>query len=375
MAKNGYKVLDSDIHIVEPPGLWQRYTDPEFRDRAPRGLTDTIGNLYMVGPDGRPWGRSKTPEQDRRMNSGAEYALNRGRFQDFDERGWTGEVQLEAMDAEGIDAAVIYPSRGLYALTIPGLDPPLAAAIARAYNDWLYDFCQTDPSRLIGAGMISPFDIEDAVSETRRCVKDLGFRGIFLRPNEVDDRNWYDPSYEPLWSVLEELQVPLGFHEGVASALPQAGDKFGDNFMLQHVFSHPLELAMAVASFCGGGILERHPSLRVAFLEGNCSWVPFLLWRLDEHWERQGDIYAPDLKMAPSEYYKRQCFASVEADEELAKYVIDYMGNDRLVFSTDFPHPDSKWPNAVEGFLQLPIGDEDKKRILWDNCAQYYGIE
>jgi predicted TIM-barrel fold metal-dependent hydrolase len=132
---------------------------------------------------------------------------------------------------------------------------------------------------------------------------------------------------------------------------------------------------MATASFCAGGILERHPNLRVAFLEGNCSWVPFLLWRLDEHWELWGDVYAPDLKMPPSEYYKRQCFASVEADEELARYVIDYMGNNRLVFSTDFPHPDSKWPGAVERFLELPIADEDKKMILWDNCAQFYEIK
>ena len=374
MARNGFRVLDSDLHIIEPPDLWQRYIDPEFRDRAPRGLTDSIANLFLEGPDGRPWGRMQTPEDDRRRISGKEYALNRDKYQYFDERGWTGEVQLEAMDAEGIDVAVVYPSRGLYVLTVPDLDPPLAAAIARAYNDWLHEFCQADPERLVGAGMISPFDIENAVSESVRCVKELCFKGVFLRPNEVNDRNWYDSYYEPLWSTLEELQVPLGFHEGVASGLPQAGDKFVDNFMLQHVFSHPVELMMATASFCGGGILERHPKLRVAFLEGNCSWVPFLLWRLDEHCELWGDVYAADLKMTPSEYYKRQCFASVEADEDLAKYVIDHMGNDRLVFSTDFPHPDSKWPGAVERFLQLPIADEDKKMILWDNCAQYYDI-
>lgn len=374
MARNGFKVLDSDIHIIEPPDLWQRYIDPEFRDRAPRGLSDTIGNLYLEGPDGRPWGRTPTPEQDQRMYSGKEHIMNEEKYRSFDQRGWTGEVQLEAMDAEGIDVAVVYPSRGLYVLTVPNLDPSLAAAIARAYNDWLHEFCQTDPDRLIGAGMISPFDIENAVSESLRCVNELGFKRVFLRPNEVNDRNWYDSYYEPLWTTLEELQVPLGFHEGVASGLPQAGDKFKENFMLQHVFSHPVELMMATASFCGGGILERHPKLRVAFLEGNCSWVPFLLWRLDEHCELWGDVYAADLKMLPSEYYKRQCFASVEADEDLAKYVIDHMGNNRLVFSTDFPHPDSKWPGSVERFLQLPITDEDKKRILWDNCAQYYDI-
>ena len=223
MAKNGFKVLDSDLHIIEPPDLWQRYIDPEFRDRAPRGLTDSIANLHLEGPDGRAWGRTRTPGQDRERISGKEYLMNREKYQYFHDKGWTGEVQLEAMDAEGIDVAVIYPSSGLYVLTVPGLDPPLAAAVARAYNDWLYDFCQADPDRLIGAGMISPFDIESAVSESVRCVKELGFKGVFLRPNEVDERNWYDSYYEPLWTTLEELQVPLGFHEGVASGLPQTG--------------------------------------------------------------------------------------------------------------------------------------------------------
>ena len=374
MAKNGFKVLDSDLHVIEPPDLWQRYIDAEFKDRAPRGLMDSVANLFLEGPDGKPWGRTQTPADDRRRISGKEYAVNQKKYRYFHEGGWTGELQLEAMDAEGIDVAVLYPSRGLYVLAVPGLDPPLAAAIARAYNDWLHEFCQADPDRLIGAGMISPFDIENAVSESIRCVKELGFKGVFLRPNEVDERNWYDSYYDPLWSALEELQVPLGFHEGVASGLPQTGDKFRDSFMLQHVFTHPVELMLATASFCGGGILEHHPKLRVAFLEGNCSWVPFLLWRLDEHCELWGDVYAPDLKMAPSEYYKRQCFASVEADEDLVKYVIDYMGNNHLVFSTDFPHPDSKWPGSVNRFLELPIADEDKKQILWDNCAQYYDI-
>ena len=95
---------------------------------------------------------------------------------------------------------------------------------------------------------------------------------------------------------------------------------------------------------------------------------------MDEHWERQGDVYAADLQAAPSEYFKRQCFVSVECDEEPVKYVIDAIGDDRLVFSTDFPHGDSKFPRAVEAFLQLPISEQSKRKILWHNCAAYYGL-
>ena len=99
------------------------------------------------------------------------------------------------------------------------------------------------------------------------------------------------------------------------------------------------------------------------------------LWRLDEHWERLGEVHAPDLTMAPSEYWKRQCFASAEADEDPMKYTIDYLGNGGLVFSTHFPHGDSKFPESVDRFLPIDISDDDKRKILWDNCAAYYSIQ
>ena len=195
MAKRGFKVLDSDMHIIEPPDLWQRYIDPEFKDQASRGLTESVADLRMVDAEGTPWGRTPIAVQDQQRGRGQSFAQNQVRFKPYEEAGWHGETQLRAMDEEGIDVAVIYPSRGLFALTIPDMEPRLAAAIARAYNDWLYDFCEPNRSRLIGAGMISPFAIEDAVSESRRCVQELGFRGVFLRPNEVNGRNWHDPYY------------------------------------------------------------------------------------------------------------------------------------------------------------------------------------
>jgi predicted TIM-barrel fold metal-dependent hydrolase len=374
MAKNGFKVLDSDMHILEPADLWQRYLDQKFKHRAPVGTTEHVRDLRLVGPDGRAWGRPDDPPPGTLPSPGHIFHKNQKLFRPHMERGWSSQVQLDAMAEEGIDVAILYPSRGLNVLALPDLEPSFAAALARAYNDWLHDFCQVDDNRLIGAGMISPFNIDDAIAEARRCVERLGFRAIFLRANILNGRNWHDAYYEPLWSALEELDVALGFHEANNSAARQAGDNFGYDFMLRHTFSHPVEQMFAVGSFCAGGILDRHPNLRVAFLEGNCGWLPFLLWRLDEHWELYGDQWAPNLKSPPSDYFKRQCYASVECDEEPAKYAIDYLGNERLVFSTDFPHVDTKYPKAVERFLQLPISETDKRKILWDNCATYYGM-
>ena len=374
MVKNGFKVLDSDLHVIEPLDLGQRYTDPEFRGEAPRGIVGGSGIWSIVGPDGRPWGRNPTYLQKSGRLTASYYSEYEERMKPYQETGWSAQTELKAMDAEGVDVAVIYPTLGLYALAVPDINPKLAAAIARAYNNWLHEFCQADSDRLIGAALVSPFDVNDAVAETRRSVKDLGFKGIMLRPNEVNRRNWYDPYYDPLWSELEELDVPVGFHEGAGAALPYVGEEFGDNIMLAHAICHPLEQMLAATSFCAGGILARHPNLRVAFLEGNSSWLPFLMWRWDEHWEALGNVYGPELKLSPSEYFKRQCLTSVEADEEPVKFVIDHIGSNRFVFSTDFPHFDSKFPHAVERFLELSMGEDDKRRILWDNCARYYGL-
>jgi predicted TIM-barrel fold metal-dependent hydrolase len=369
--KNGFRILDSDLHLEEPPDLWQRYIDAPFKHLAPVGTQNGVTDLSMNHPDGRRWGQH-TPVPTPQRSS---FQRDQERYSYFFERGWSPKVFLEAMDVEGIDIALLYPSRGLRAVAEENMDPPLAAAMARAYNNWLYDFCQEDPNRLIGVAMVSPFNVDDAIAETRRATNELGFRGVFLRANVVTGRNWYDPFYDDLWSCLEELDIPLGFHEAGGSGAPFAGEIF-DSFMLRHAYSHPLEQMLALGAFCAGGILERHPKLRVAFLEGNCSWLQWLLWRLDEHWELYADQWPlANQKAEPSDYFKRQVWLSVECDEKAVKQTLEALDvAENIVFSTDFPHSDARYPHSVDMFLELPISEEDKRKILWDNCAALYGM-
>jgi predicted TIM-barrel fold metal-dependent hydrolase len=305
---------------------------------------------------------------------GRNFERNQKLYAEHARRGWGPDCQLEAMDVEGIDVAVLFPSRALSALTWPEMEPAYARAIARAYNDWLYEFCQADPQRMLGAGMVSVYDIADAVAETRRVVDDYGFKSIFLRSNVVNGKNWHDPYYEPLWETLEELNVPLGFHEASGSRSRQTGDHLEPNFGLRRIFAQPMEQMLGMGSFIGGGVLARHPRLNVAFLEANCSWVPWLVWRMDESYEMEGDLFMRELEMAPSEYFRRQCYVSVEPDEEPARYMVEEFGSDQLVFSTDYPHGDSRYPHATEKFLELPLTDDEKRKILWDNCARFYGV-
>src|SRR5207244_1349657 len=145
-------------------------------------------------------------------------------------------------------------------------------------------------------------------------------------------RNWSDPYYDPLWAEAEKLGIAVGFHEGGEVDLPQTGTHF-PNTMMRHTCTHPMAMMLAVVDMIGGGVLERFPTLRVAFLEGNCSWAPFLLWRLDEHWEWRQQWEGKALTMKPSDYFKRQCFLSIECDEEPASLAIQGLGEDYFVFS------------------------------------------
>ena len=364
--KNGFRVMDSDMHVIEPSDLWDRYIDAAFHDRRPRGAARWPGDMQIelegkVMPDvPTDWGRSRADEQSGAYSDG--YANN------FD-----SASQLRAMDSEGIDVAIMFPSRGLFALALDTMDPALSAAVAHAYNLWLSDFCSESPKRMLGAGMVSPFDVQSACAEAETVVKDMGFKSVFIRPNIVEGRNWYHPDYHPLWETLESLGVPIGFHEGATAAMNQVGKGF-DTYMMHHTCCHPMEMMLGVVSMCGSGVLDRFPDLQVAFLEGNSAWAPWLLWRLDEHYELSGKFENPDMKLTPSEYFRRQCYVSIEADEAPATIIEDWGLTSNVVFSTDYPHNDSKFPHAIEGFLTMPLSDEARKAILWDNCARLYSV-
>ncbi len=384
MSIKDHVVADSDLHVMEPPDLWERYIDPAFRHAAPQGLSEMKRDMRVrvkshvllrmgsVRPQRQEGGRRAGWRSD-----------HNDVYAESEARGWDAPSQLTAMDREGLDMAVLFPSRGLFVLGLDtvemmgtdGLEPEFAAAIARAYNDWLHDFCAIAPERMFGAAMVAPHDVDAAVAEAQRCVETLGFKAVFLSPGAINRRPWHHSAYDPLWAEIERLGVPLAFHGGGQNYLrPDFSLEIFDQLMMWHTLSQPLGIMATAVSLCSGGVLERFPKLRVALLEGNCAWAPWLFHRLDEHYEWVGAYEAPDLTMKPSEYFRRNCFLSVEADEEPARQYIEWFGDENLVFSTDYPHGDSKYPHAVEAFAKLPIPEVSQIRILGQNWSRLYDI-
>src|SRR2546426_7165728 len=163
MAKQGFRIADSDMHFLEPADLWLNYIDPRFKARAPVGLTEVPRDVAIE------WEGRRIPNNtslSRRMLQVVQ-AGQADRYAHAERRGYDAVAQVEAMDQEGIDVAVLFPSRGLFALAVDGMDPELAAAIARAYNEWLAPFCAENPTRLLGAPMLPPPDVDAGVAQAR----------------------------------------------------------------------------------------------------------------------------------------------------------------------------------------------------------------
>jgi uncharacterized protein len=186
--------------------------------------------------------------------------------------------------------------------------------MCRAYNRWLADYCRPYPARLFGVAMLPMQSVDLAIDEMHYARQQLGMHGGFLRPNPYKDRMLHNPSYEPFWTMAEELDFSIGFHEGSNSSMPTGGvDRFEDR-AARHMISHTTEMMLAAMSVIWGGMCERHPRLRLGFLESGGGWIAPWLDRMDRHFDDQG-FNDSGLKTRPSELFKRNCWISFEPVE------------------------------------------------------------
>ena len=360
------RVIDIDGHVREADDLWQRYLEEPFRARAPKIEKVANGQLLFLlegkrhhrRPDESPF---RVKEDDSPVNEHRELATD-------------PRERLRDMDRDGIERGLLFPSAALYLPSVE--EEAYAAALCRAYNNWLYDYCGADRDRLLGVGVVPVQDIGAAVTETRRCVKELGFKAIFMRPNPVKGRMVSDPYYDPFYKDLVELGVPLMMHEGSGAYLPTAGaDRFAGEWFFTHTISHPVEQMLSSLALICKGTLERHSELQVVFLESGAGWLPYWLWRMDEHYEIL-PFQVPWLKMKPSEYFRRQCYTSFEPDETRLGEVIASVGAERVLFASDYPHWDAKLsgsPQAVMDRSDLDL--RTQRKIMGENAARLLRLD
>lgn len=379
----GVKVIDGDGHVTEPPDLWESYLEPAYRPRAIRIARNEAGlevllidgkrhHIFAPGTLGVLGGIGM--DATKLLEPGCHTYLDA-----CPAGGYDPHARLKVMDGEGIDAVVLYPTIGL---TWEGHveDPKLAAAYCRAYNSWLIDFCRTAPARLIGVAHLSLLDLDEAIRELKRVAK-AGMKGVFVRPDLINDKPIGHPDFDAFWAECQEMGLPVGLHVVAREDRPLAAWWRGQQRELGYgrsgyMFHFAFLTLPVVAAFTGllqGGTLERFPRLKIAILESGGGWIAHWLARLDGKY-RLVKAFTP-LRMRPSEYFRRQCWISVEPDEETIPMMVELLGDDRFIWASDYPHVDASLGvvgTLSEGIRRLPAKAQQK--ILGDNAARLYGL-
>jgi predicted TIM-barrel fold metal-dependent hydrolase len=375
-----YRIVSADDHIDLtwlPRDLWQSRVPARWRERAPR-VEDTPDGPYWIC-DGERWESWGGRRGAAGAQGGRRTALERGGVLEPGVlRPTTTHLRLADMDRDGIDATVMYGP--IVPLLIK--DAGLRRVCYRAYNDWLAEFCATAKDRLIGVGLI-PIDDPASAAEEVRYLRSIGLRtGMFLAAR-VELPLW-DDAWEPLWAAAAEARLPIGFHLGgglrtVAFSGPKVNDPGN---MGVRVACSTLQMDEPFAAVMFSGALERHRGLRIVLAETGIGWLPYMLERMDdtydkfvdaaEYWRAHGGLR---LRRSPTAYFREQVWATFQTDHAGLR-LVDTLGADRVMWASDYPHADSTWPEsgkAIEGnFKDVPPAV--RRRILCDNARELYGL-
>jgi len=283
------------------------------------------------------------------------------------------DARIRDLDKEGIDVQVLYGGLSIGATTFE--DRAFALDFCRAYNDWLVGVCARRPDRLRAVAIVPLQHPDIAVAELGRAAG-LGVVAVMIPP-VVGTRNLDDPALQAFFEAAAGLGVAVGVHSAPGMNLPLPGAERFDNYAQVHTLSFPVDQMVALTALAMGGVLDRFPGLRVAFLESGVGWVPYFVHRMHEHREKRGDM-VPAMTSDPRDYIERgQCFFAFECEDRLLEPYVEHLGADSLVFSSDYPHWDCDYPGTVETARAnaAALGDDVLVRILGTNAARLYGLD
>ncbi len=377
MAKDGYKIFDSDTHVGPLINVIDQFmTDTErkklegwsefkvvkksgditynrgqrvYRRKLGTAKADPNPGEYMAGFTGVAKKRAVTPLCDA----------------DSAER-------IKDMDFEGVDVNLTLPS-GWWGTWTATDDVALEAGMYRAYHRWMEAYCGKFPGRLGGVILACGRDIPSAVEEIKRWGKS-GWAWAVL-PYAPYGMPLDHPDFEPVWAAAADHDLAIALHTfTVMPPYAPGGTDNWENLFLQRSASHPWCGMRNMASLIGSGLMDRYPKLRIGTLEAGHGWLPFWMARIDEH-ARTIRSEIPNLKMMPSEYVlSGRYFQSIEIPEglKLTNAVMDLVGEDVLMYASDYPHGESHFPESVGMVLDWDMPRARKQKLFWDNAVKLY---
>ncbi len=384
----GVRVVDADTHLTEAHDLWTSRAPAEFRDRVPR-VEQVDGRPTWV-VDGRPLGFAggggvidRDGEKFPFSESMIVWGIDR-----IHEAAYNPEVRLQVMDACGIHAQVLFPNsiglggQGLAAAT---RDPVLRRLCVEIYNDAAAELQDRSADRFLPMPVLPAWDIDACVREAQRCA-DLGLRGVNMTsdPQDTGSPDLASRAWDPLWEVCAARHMPVHFHIGASlTAMNFYGNYFWPS---QHEYVKPaiggsmlfINNARVVINTIFAGIFDRHPDLKMVSVESGVGWIPFILDAMDyELWEN-APAQAAELSRLPSEYFSDHWYATFwfENNRGDVQGLIDSVGEDNVLFETDFPHPTCLYPAPLEtiGEKMLKLRPETRRKVLGANAARLYRL-
>ena len=376
VASIDYPIIDADAHVNEPPETWQDRVPAALRERAPKVVHTDRGDVWSFddGKSMRPVGLTAT--------AGLSYLQYRPAGITYDEMrpgSFDTKARLADLDADGIYAQVLYPSVTLSGAKVYGQEPDLQRACVRAYNEWLAEFCDGSDGRLVGQGILPTTGVDDAIAETERALQ-LGHRGVVISsfPNGTLEASSEDDRF---WAFVQEADVPVAVHigsflKGHASAPPAL-----DTLAFMGVAGASKAGAHTIPVVCDlifSGIFERFPAVKLLLVEANIGWIPTLLEQVDDmflryRWFTNG---VEQMRTMPSRTFYRNFWATFMIDT-VGIQLRYRMNLGHLLWSTDYPHTGSDWPNnrvmIERDFRGVPR--DEVRRMLHDNCKDLYHLD
>jgi predicted TIM-barrel fold metal-dependent hydrolase len=378
IQKLKYKgAVDADGHILEDAGLWDRYIEPKYKDRAVRVRTDKDGLEFLeiagkpsrIFSGGRLGGLSAmgTTRDDRWQNRPTYGGMAPFGAMDSKER-------LARIEVEGLDAAFLYPTLSLVYETETE-DPELAQAYTRAYNRYIVDYCADSGGRLIPVAHLSLGDPEAAAKELERAVK-AGCRGGWVAQFVMTRKPHAHPDHDVLFAKAQELDVPLGIHPSLEPPWAQPG-RYDRKYTRGQFYFLNVTAADAIrhafTSFFQYGTFDKFPKLKLVLLEAGAGWISYWLDRLDAVYATTMGNTVP-LKEKPSSYFQRNCWISADPDERALPAMVELCGADKFFWASDFPHPDhvGNYIEEVEK-MAAKLSPDARAKVLGDNVMRVYG--
>jgi predicted TIM-barrel fold metal-dependent hydrolase len=367
-------ILSSDSHVFEPPDLWRTRIDRPFRDRAPRIERIDGTDQLVVEADQVLSGIGLISNAGARFEA-PETISGEGRFDDVPRGGYDPAQHVADMAIDGVAGEVLYPSQGLFYFKVA--DGALMSAIFRAYNDWIAEFCRSDPARLKGIAMINLDEVQDGIAELERAAR-LGLSGAMITEHPLDHRRYDQPEYEPFWAAAAALELPLSLHTATRRQGKIRGAGAGTLRDASSRATKAFYPAMSMCDMIFSGVFERHPRLMLAIVEFELAWAPHVLATMDYTYrERTGEaIYRFKDGMLPSDFFHRNVVLSFQEDA-VGIRLRDVIGVDNMMWGSDYPHSESTFPQSRRILADILAGvpAEEQARITGGNTARLYRFD